>query len=92
VIIQIQSSSDARTEFEVDHELQRAFNALHAAQIRALGGGRFMDGSGYVVLASDTDGPSALALLAISGIRAAELKPRLPPEARKPGSYATRQR
>ena len=63
MIILIQSSGDPRSEFEVDQELQRAFSALHSARIRALGGGRFMDGSGYVVLAHDADGTAALAAL-----------------------------
>jgi hypothetical protein len=68
--ILIQSSKDARREFEVEQELQRAFTTLHAAFIKARGGGRFMDGSGYIVLAREADGPAALAALAQAGINA----------------------
>jgi len=92
VIILIQSSGDPRSEFEVDKELQRAFSALHSVRIRALGGGRFMDGSGYVVLAHDADGPAALAALEGARIRASELKPRIDLEARKPGRPLPHQR
>ncbi|HXZ87919.1 MAG TPA: hypothetical protein VEF07_05075 [Candidatus Binataceae bacterium] len=84
MIILIQSSGDPRSEFEVDQELQRAFSALHSARIRALGGGRFMDGSGYVVLAHDADGTAALAALKGAGVRASELKPHVDPNARRP--------
>jgi hypothetical protein len=69
VIIIIQSSGNAR-EFQVDQELQRAFTTLHAAFIKARGGGRFLDGSGYVVLARETEWPAALAALAKAGINA----------------------
>jgi hypothetical protein len=92
VIILIQSSGDPRGEFEVDQELQRAFSALHSARIRVLGGGRFMDGSGYVVLAHDADGTAALAALAGARIRATELKPRMDLEAPKPGRPLPHQR
>lgn len=84
MIILIQSSGDPRSEFEVDQELQRAFSVLHSARIRALGGGRFMDGSGYVVLAHDADGPAALAVLEGAGIRASQLKPHMDPNSSKP--------
>jgi len=70
VIIIIQSSKDASREFQVDQELQRAFTTLHAAFIKVRGGGRFMDGSGYIVLAREADGPAALAALAKGGINA----------------------
>ena len=92
MIILIQSSTDTHRVFQVDRELQRAFNALHSGRVRALGGGRFMDGSGYIVLAHEEDGPGALAVLATSGIGAVELKPRIAGETRKPRNYATRQR
>jgi hypothetical protein len=70
VIIIIQSSGDARREFEVEQELQRAFTTLHAAFIKARGGGRFMDGSGYIVLAREAECTAALAALAQAGINA----------------------
>lgn len=92
MIILIQSSGDARREFEVDQELQRAFTTLHDALIRTLGGGRFMDGSGYIVLAREADGSSALAALEGAGVRALELRPRTEPETRKPGGYVMRHR
>jgi hypothetical protein len=85
VIILIASSGDPRREFEVEEELQRAFGVLHSAQIPVLGEGRFQDGSGYVVLARETDGPAALALLDMAGIAASELKPRTDPEPSKSG-------
>jgi hypothetical protein len=75
VILVIQSSGDPRREI-----LRRAFEALHGAQIRVVGGGRFSDGSGYVVLACDADLPDALAALDKAGIVASELKPRTKPE------------
>ncbi len=78
MIISRQSSDDCRYEFEVDQELQQAFTILRAALIRILGGGRFADGSGYVVLAFEADGLAALAALAEAGIQASELKPRKP--------------
>lgn len=92
MIILIHSPGDPRGEFEVDQELQRAFSALHGARIRALGGGRFMDGSGYVVLAHDADGPAALAALRGARIRASELKPQMDPNARKPSRVLLNQR
>jgi len=82
VIILIQSADPC--EFEVDQELQRAFSTLHNARVRVLGGGRFMDGSGYVVLAHDADGPAALAALEATRIRACELKPHVDANARRP--------
>ena len=75
MIIVVQSASDPRREI-----LRRAFETLDGAKIRALGGGRFIDGSGYVVLANDADGPSAFAALDKAGIEASELKPRTKPE------------
>ena len=92
MIILIQSSTDTHSVFQVDRELQRAFNALHSGRVRVLGGGRFMDGSGYIVLAHEEDGPAAFGLLATCGIGAVELKPRIGAEAHKPRNYATRQR
>jgi hypothetical protein len=70
VIILIQSSGDARREFEVDQGLQRVFTILHTAFIRVHGGGRFMDGSGYIVLAREAECTAALAALAQAGINA----------------------
>ncbi len=43
-----------------------------------------MDGSGYVVLAHDADGPAALVALEATRIRASELKPHVEPNARRP--------
>jgi hypothetical protein len=81
VIVVVQSSGEPRREI-----LRRAFEALHGAQIRVLGGGRFIDGSGYVVLAHDADLPDALAALDKAGIAAWELKPRTVPEAQPSSS------
>ncbi len=92
MILLIQSTGEPRGEFEVDQELQRAFSALHGARIRALGGGRFMDGSGYVVLAHDADGPAALVALQGARIRASELKPQIDRNVRKPGRVLLNQR
>lgn len=78
MIISIHSSDDCRYEFEVDQELQRAFTILRGALIRILGGGRFADGSAYVVLAFEADGFAALAALKDAGIQASELTPRKP--------------
>jgi hypothetical protein len=58
----IHSSEDARREFEIEQGLRRAFYALHAAPIRVRGGGRFMNGSAYIVLCA-ADGPAARAVL-----------------------------
>jgi hypothetical protein len=83
VTILIESPGQARGEFDAERELQRAFDALHCTDIRVLGGGRFLDGSGYVVLACEADGPAALVALVQAGIKASELKPRTELEARK---------
>lgn len=74
MIIVIQSSGYAG-EPRGYAELQRAFGALHVAPIRLLGGGRFSDGTGYVVLTHETDAPVALAALSRAGIQASELRP-----------------
>jgi hypothetical protein len=92
LIILIQSSGVARGEFGVDQELQRAFKILHVAGVRALGGGRFADGSGYVVLAREMDGPAALAVLEGGGVRALVLKPRIDSAIAKPNRAVERQR
>jgi len=84
LIITIPSSDDCRYEFEVDQQLQRALAALRAASIRTLGGDRFMDGTPFIVLARDSDGPAALEALEQLGIRALELKPLSDPDGRKP--------
>ena len=83
MIITIQSSDDCRYEFEVDQQLQRAFAALRAASIRTLGGDKFMDGTGFIVLARDSDGPASLEVLEKAGIRALELKPLSDPDGRR---------
>lgn len=77
MVILIQSPGYARGEFDAELELERAFKVLHSARIQALGGGRFQDGSGYVVLAREADGPCALSALDKAGIGASELKPRI---------------
>jgi hypothetical protein len=79
MIICIQSSSP-RSDSGFDSSLQRAFNVLHAAKIRVLGGDRFMDGTGYVVLLDDAEAPAALAELIRLGIRASELRPKPSPK------------
>jgi len=83
MVILIQSPRESRDELEVEQELQRAFEILHSAQIRALGGGRFQDGSGYIVLAREADGRAALSALDNARIGASELKPRIDPEKSK---------
>lgn len=85
MIISLQVSDDCRYEFEVDQQLQRAFATLRVARIRILGGGKFRDGSGFVVLAREADGPAALAALEGAGIGSSELKPRTRVETSKPG-------
>jgi hypothetical protein len=82
VILIIDSSRDDCPEFEADQELQRALALLHAALIRPLGGGRFLDGSNYIVLAFESDGSAALAALREAGIQASELKPINPANSR----------
>jgi hypothetical protein len=79
MIISIQSSSPTG-DSGFDSSLQRAFKVLHAAQIRVLGGDRFMDGTGYVVLLDDADAPAALSELIRLGLRASELRPRSNPK------------
>ena len=68
--ITIQPPGDAGTELELDRELYRAFTVLHKALIRTRGGGRFADSSAGIILARETDAPSALAALKQAGIRA----------------------
>ena len=60
----------ATTQVETDRELHRAFNILHDALIQTRGGGRFADSSSAIILALETDAPSALAALEQAGIRA----------------------
>jgi hypothetical protein len=79
MIISIQSSSPTG-DSGFDSSLQRAFNVLRAAKIRVLGGDRFMDGTGYVVLLNDADAPAALTALVRLGIRASELRPNSGPK------------
>jgi hypothetical protein len=79
MIISIQSSSPT-ADSGFDSSLQRAFNVLRAAKIRVLGGDRFMDGTGYVVLLNDADAPVALTALVRLGIRASELRPKSSPK------------
>ena len=88
MVIRIEPAGEVRGEFEVEQELQRAFEALHGAQIRPLGGGRFLDGSYYVVLAHETDGPATLLALDKVGITASELKPRTKQETCESGGCA----
>ena len=57
-------------------DLQRAFVALHLAKISPLGGGRFADGTGYIVLRQETEAPAALDALAQLGIVAVQLLPK----------------
>jgi hypothetical protein len=74
MIIVVESSSRLR-ESAVDTELQRAFVALHSAKIRMLGGGRFKNRDGCVVLANDADAVDALAALSLQGLSASVLQP-----------------
>jgi len=74
MIIVIESASSTG-DSAVETELQRAFVALHVAKIRVLGGGRFRDGTGYVVLVNDSDAADALAALTRLGITASILRP-----------------
>ena len=76
LIILIESWDAGRAELEADQHLEQAYSVLQATRIRLLGGGRFMDGSVYFVLAHEADGTRALAILEGAGIRASELKPR----------------
>ena len=68
--ITLQPAGDVGTELEIDRELHRAFDVLHNALIRTRGGGRFADSSAGIILARETDAPSALAALKQAGIRA----------------------
>lgn len=78
MILVIDSSCNTRSEFEADQQLQRALALLHAALVRPLGGGRFLDGSNYIVLAFESDRLAALAALSEAGLQASELKPLKP--------------
>jgi hypothetical protein len=60
--------------------LQRAFNVLGATQVRVLGGGRFADGAGYVVLRDENDTSAALTALIRLGIAASRLRPTTSPK------------
>ena len=79
MIITIQSLSGS-SESRADTELQRAFAVLHVAKIQVLGGGRFSDGTGYIVLANDTDTADGLAALTRVGMGATVLHPRPSPK------------
>jgi hypothetical protein len=73
MIIVIEGSSARQSA--VDTALQRAFSALHVSKIGVLGGGRFTDGTGYVVLVNDGDTAAALAALTRLDIGASVLHP-----------------
>jgi len=75
MMILIKSESAAQLEFVIEQDLRRAFNALHAAEIRVLGGDRLMDGSAYIVLAREADGRRAVAIVQAAGIKTLEEKP-----------------
>lgn len=75
MIISIRLLDDCRYACEVDQQLQRALATLRVAVVRTSGGGRFRDGSAYIVLALEADGPAALAALERAGIDAFELRP-----------------
>jgi hypothetical protein len=72
MIILLQSST-RMSESGLEAALQRAFNVLGAAQIRVLGGGRFADGAGYIVLRDEADASATLTALTRLGIVASEL-------------------
>ena len=77
MIIVIESASS--TGDSVDTELERAFVALHIAKIEVLGGGKFSDGAGYVVLCNDIDAPAAFTVLGDIGIAGFRLRPKSSP-------------
>jgi hypothetical protein len=85
VIILIQQSN-ATNEACGDAELQHAFAILHTAQIRVLGGGRFSDGAGYVVLSHETDAQAAFQALSRAGLIASQLRPTPTPRSSKGSS------
>ena len=88
MIILLQSSI-RMSEPGFEAALQRAFNVLSSAQIQVLGGGRFADGTGYVVLRDDTDASRALSALIRLGIAASQLRPISPPKKQHNGSELT---
>jgi hypothetical protein len=75
MMILIKSENAAQLEFVIEQDLKRAFNALHAAGIRVLGGDRLMDGSAYIILAREADTRRAVAIVQAAGIKTLEEKP-----------------
>ena len=85
MIILLQSSI-RMSEPGFEAALQRAFKVLSSAQIQVFGGGRFADGTRYVVLRDEVDASGALTALIRLGIAASQLHPISPPKKRHRGS------
>jgi hypothetical protein len=68
--ITIQAPSSGGPQLATNRELQRAFVALHSADIQTRGGGQFADSSIAIILSRDADAEKALTVLERAGIRA----------------------